>query len=266
MAQGTADLTILSNILSLLQAGDLSSTEKLNGISDLATAYKLFNLKESVVGECGLTVQSGPFKGMKWLERASEGTFIPKLLGAYERELHDAIKRILAKDYCRIINIGCAEGYYAIGMARSTIDTVIYAFDIDEQARKLCEKLAVLNSVSVIVDGLCDHNRLQNLSGPGTLIFCDIEGAEVTLLNPDYAPSLAESDLLVELHPMVSGEETGAHVLPRFEATHSIERISPAGRDTSAYPALAALSQADQLMALVERTEPTSWAYMTVRP
>ena len=78
MVNGTAELTILRNILSLLQAGDLSSTEKLNGISDIANAYRLFSLKEPVIGKCGLTVQSGPFKGMKWLEQTSEGSFLPK--------------------------------------------------------------------------------------------------------------------------------------------------------------------------------------------
>lgn len=265
MVHGTAELTILRNILSLLQAGDLSSTEKLNGISDIANAYRLFSLKESVIGKCGLTVQSGPFKGMKWLEQTSEGSFIPKLLGAYELELHGAIKRVLAKDHRRIINIGCAEGYYAVGLARATIDAEIYAFDIDDQARALCAELAALNDVSVIIDELCDHSRLQNLAGPGALIFCDIEGAEVALLDPVCVPSLAESDLLVELHPTASGEETGVSVLPRFEATHSIELIPTAGRDTGAYPALAALSQANQLLALVERTECTSWAYITVR-
>jgi hypothetical protein len=87
----------------------------------------------------------------------------------------------------------------------------------------------------------------------------------VDLLDPNCVPALAESDLLVELHPIAGGGETGAHILPRFEATHKIEPIPPVGRDTGAYPALAGLSQAAQLLALMERTEPTSWVYMTAR-
>jgi len=265
MAHGTAALAILRNILTLLQAGDLSSADKLNGIGDLANAYRLFGLKEIIVEQCGLTVQSGPFEGMKWLERAAEGSFIPKLLGAYELELHGAIDRVLVKGHCRIVNIGCAEGYYAVGLARAVMDAEIYAFDIDDRARALCAELAALNDVSVVIEGLCDQTRLQSLAGLGSLVICDIEGAEVDLLDPNCVPALAESDLLVELHPIAGGGETGAHILPRFEATHKIEPIPPVGRDTGAYPALAGLSQAAQLLALMERTEPTSWVYMTAR-
>src|SRR5947209_10340484 len=68
---------------------------------------------------CGLAVQDGPFKEMKLAESTSwgDGDTLPKLLGCYEAELHPAVNEALGKDYAAVINVGCAEGYYAIGFA-----------------------------------------------------------------------------------------------------------------------------------------------------
>src|SRR6478672_6897407 len=66
----------------------------------------------------GLVVQHGPFKGMKYPGVNSVGSaLIPKLLGSYERELHPLIDSICAGQYDQVVDIGCAEGYYAVGLA-----------------------------------------------------------------------------------------------------------------------------------------------------
>lgn len=64
-----------------------------------------------------------------------------------------------------VINVGCAEGYYAIGMARAMPDSHIYAYDIDEEAQCLCRKMAKLNSVAerVTIRGGCDCAELNSL-------------------------------------------------------------------------------------------------------
>ena len=41
---------------------------------------------------------------------------IPKLLGSYEQELQPLLQRLAAQNYSEIVDIGCAEGYYAIGL------------------------------------------------------------------------------------------------------------------------------------------------------
>jgi hypothetical protein len=265
MAAGAAETALLREIIALLQAGDLSGGDKLRRIGALTDAYRLLGLRGTLIAQTGLTVQAGPFAGMRWLETAAEGSYIPKLIGGYELELHDAVARIVEAGYARIVNIGCAEGYYAVGLKRLLPEADVFAFDIDEKARAHCAELARLNGVDLEIDGLCDPARLQALAGAGALVLCDIEGAETELIDPDAVPALRESTLLVELHPMEGGGDTGDILLPRFAASHAVEVIDPAGRDTGAYPALADWPQPDQLLALLERTEPTRWAFMTAR-
>ena len=50
---------------------------------------------------------------------------------------------------------GCAEGYYAVGMARLAPEITVYAYDIEERARIACADLAQRNGVAdrVIVGG-----------------------------------------------------------------------------------------------------------------
>ncbi len=67
-------------------------------------------------------VQSGPFAGMKLSQNEvwKDGNLGTKLLGCYEKELHgfieDEIKR-LSNRPSRIVDIGCAEGFYSVGLA-----------------------------------------------------------------------------------------------------------------------------------------------------
>jgi hypothetical protein len=42
-------------------------------------------------------------------------TFIPKIIGSYECELHPAIEEIIVNNYAEVWDVGCAEGYYAVG-------------------------------------------------------------------------------------------------------------------------------------------------------
>jgi hypothetical protein len=63
----------------------------------------------------GLHVRSGPFAGMDYVVNAAEGAFLPRILGVYERELHPDLTAFAAEGLDHVIDIGCAEGYYAVG-------------------------------------------------------------------------------------------------------------------------------------------------------
>src|SRR5215813_4226420 len=68
----------------------------------------------------GNRVLTGPFKGMIVTDQPNwdDGNSTLKLLGCYEHELWDAIELAITRKPSAVINIGCAEGYYAIGLAR----------------------------------------------------------------------------------------------------------------------------------------------------
>ena len=62
-------------------------------------------------------VSQGPFQGMRYLALAYCSEVLPKLVGTYECELIPGIEAICQAGCDRIVDIGAAEGYYAVGMA-----------------------------------------------------------------------------------------------------------------------------------------------------
>lgn len=67
-----------------------------------------------------LVVKSGPFRGLQYIVAESIcSALVPKLLGSYESELHETLERLLCNDYDLVLDIGCAEGFYAVGIAKT---------------------------------------------------------------------------------------------------------------------------------------------------
>ena len=90
-----------------------------------------------------LIVRHGPFKGMKYSSMDSFGrALFPKLIGSYEREIQHIIEEACRQEYTEVINVGCAEGYYAIGFAIRIPTVKIYAYDANQDAVHVCQKMA----------------------------------------------------------------------------------------------------------------------------
>jgi hypothetical protein len=68
----------------------------------------------------GDAIIDGPFVGMTYPDFGITHVdlFAPKLLGIFERELHPSIEGLIADAPSQIINIGSAEGFYAVGLVR----------------------------------------------------------------------------------------------------------------------------------------------------
>src|SRR5262245_23148239 len=81
------------------------------------------------------TVASGPFQGMRYLRFSHASAYIPKLLGIYERELAPCIKRAVEQRPRLVVDLGAAEGYYAIGMARRLPCAQVLAFETVAESR-----------------------------------------------------------------------------------------------------------------------------------
>jgi len=154
-----------------------------------------------------LTVAGGPFQGMRYPSAQPFGSaLLPKLLGSYESELHPFLNELLVKKYTSIVDIGCGEGYYAVGLALRFPNTPVYAFDTNPHARRLCSEMVDLNGVSATVQigDLCDQAALNALPlGDKALIVCDCEGYERVLFTPEIAAHLAKHDLIVEAHDFI---------------------------------------------------------------
>jgi hypothetical protein len=223
---------------------------------------------EKFVQRYGHVVQGGPFRGMKYVAD-TPSTSLAQLVGCYEAELHLPLRTVIESRPTVIIDIGCAEGYYAVGLARELPDCTVFAFDIDVRAQKLCRELALLNGVGdrVIVGAECSPAELERRLAPGAFVFCDCEGGERDLLDPAQAPNLRSANILVELHDHVFVDfNLTEAILARFKPTHEITLISQATRKAADYPSIADFLPGDQSLCLFEHRLPDQqWALIAAK-
>ena len=212
----------------------------------------------------GTKVHSGPFAGMDYVARATEGALVPRLLGTYESELHPHLEALVAEGLDCVIDVGCAEGYYAVGLARMAPDIAVYAYDIDEAARLACAELAAKNGVAerVIIGGEFTPDGFEAFKGRRALVLVDAEGAELDILQPALSPALAGMSVIVETHD-VYRKGALATMTERFSATHDIIRVDQQPKTFDMPDWLAELPHLDQLLAVWEwRIKPTPWLVM----
>jgi hypothetical protein len=205
----------------------IQSIRSRNYQQQLLKEWGVYQSTVEVAAQYGRTILDGPFRGMKYPIRALLNRHgIPILFGTYELELHPIIEEVTSRRYNRIIDIGCAEGYYAVGLARKT-EATIYAFDCEPRERYYCRRMARENGVAdrVHVGDWCSTRTLRSLAIERCLVIADCEGYEVQLFSDDVVAALKSCDLIIELHE-VPGMDVRAVLLERFLSTHDARLIT----------------------------------------
>lgn len=186
-------------------------------------------------------VLRGPFSGMRFIrdERDSALFHIPKLLGIYERELNGCLEQACTLNFPLIIDVGAAEGYYAVGMALRNPKARVIAFEGESKSRVALGKKARLNQVESRVEicGNCEPEDLERVlaDAPRPFLICDVEGCEAALLDPVAVPSLRRAWILGELHEFIQRGIT-EKIRERFVATHKITHIWQQERTIADFP------------------------------
>lgn len=245
---------------------------QLNNALRLLAKWRSVLIQNTLLQQHGTTVMQGPLQGLDFLPQSAEGCHIAKLLGCYEQPLQPHIEAAIHAGYGTILNIGCAEGYYAVGMARRMPHTRVLAFDLNPVAQQTCAALAAKNGVAprVQVGALFkpeDFAAHAASAAHQVLVLCDIEGAERDLLNPASAPALQGMDLIVESHECLSAGITQT-LIDRFTPTHHITLVQDDGQRQLAQPPqwFNNLAHLDQLLATWEwRSGPTPWLVMRAK-
>src|SRR5450759_2735864 len=124
-------------------------------------------------------VQAGPFTGQVIaFTDPKYGTYAPKLLGLYERELHLIVEKICRCAPDIILNIGAGDGYYAIGFARRLPTSKIITFESESKTRDNLTRNAQLNEVSsqIEIHDTCGTAELRDTLKHSTIttIVCDV--------------------------------------------------------------------------------------------
>ena len=240
------------------------SAKNLEQALRLLSMWRSTLLANTIIAKDGVTVQAGPFAGMTYVGAGSEGSTASRLLGTYETSLHPIVAQITRTDYQQIVDVGCAEGYYAVGFARLMPHVQVLAHDLDPVARQKCAELARMNGVAdrVQIGGEIGHADFDICARAKTLVICDIEGAEAQLLDPALAKGLQSADVLVEVHDCFT-PGLSAKIAQRFAATHDVQLIHRAQTAQPLPEWMDSLSDLDRALALWEwRMGPTPWLWM----
>ena len=218
-------------------------------------------------------VLHGPFAGLKYPELRSAGSALyPKLLGSYEAELQSWIREICNSDYTEIVDIGCAEGYYAVGLARAIPDARVYAYDVAPKAQQLCAACAVANRVGerISVRGRFEAKDLLDIHiRRRGLIICDCEGEEIRIFTQDRGHAFSQWDILLETHDFID-INISTTLTALFRETHEV-RVLLSTDDiqkakTYTYPEIADFDLETRRMLLAEcRPSIMEWMFLKAR-
>ena len=174
-----------------------------------------------------IKVVSGPFSGMKYAQLRSYGSKIyPKILGTYESEIQDFFYKKMHL-YNRLVDIGAAEGYYAVGAAYSNPDLNVVAYEASNKAVNFLKSNAQANNVLERVEVRAEFTPRDinnNTFDRHTLILCDVEGYEDSIFSIDTIEHFKESSLIIETHDMCVPGIT-KKLIGLFNNTHSIQVV-----------------------------------------
>jgi predicted O-methyltransferase YrrM len=213
-------------------------------------------------------VLTGPFRGMSYGSQSFCSTLGPKLLGTYELEIHHLVEDAIARQPNLIVDVGTAEGYYAVGLAMRLPHARVVGFDIDRVAQTLVAKTAGRNQIGsrLEVRGECSPAILNSVldTDGNPLIICDCEGYEDILLSPSAVPNLAKASILVELHDF-SHRGITERIAQRLAPTHHVQTVTSRLRTAADFPKEARITNPAIDLMNEHRPGAMNWHYAVPR-
>ncbi len=171
-------------------------------------------------------VLAGPFAGMRYAQTAAVGSMLwPKLLGTYESEIFPCFETMnRSASYNRIMDVGFAEGFYLVGLGRMFQNADLVGFDVEEEAKQLCQANAAVNGIDenrLKLHGGFDAGIFREELGDESLVVIDCEGFENDVINSLAPEDFEKADWLIETHDhLVDG--TTERMTLAFADTHDV--------------------------------------------
>ncbi|WP_068322660.1 FkbM family methyltransferase [Polynucleobacter yangtzensis] len=249
--------------------------ERIKKLKLTTEARTLQHIKDKVCkyikSETKCTVIDGPFRGLKLSEDRNWGNsndLTTQILGTYEREIVDLIA-LLSSPNGVFIDIGGANGFYAVGVAKCLSFSSVYVYELSAEGRREISINAVLNDVDpfIKIGGKFDNNTVsqdwveaKNSTG---VILIDIEGGEFELMNPEFFSVFSRFNIIVELHDFLDPNTHMVDVLiQNSNATHEVKFLRNNGRNPASINLLNHLPEDYQWIACSEsRLRAMSWAH-----
>jgi hypothetical protein len=208
---------------------------------------------------CKGAISQGPLKGLQlnrdtWWGKSDLGA---QCLGLYEKEVLDCISAQAPFD--TFLDIGAADGYYAVGLLHAKMTKKAICFEISEEGQRATSENWLRNEEpgELEIHGEANEKSIasvaSNLTGK-TLVLIDIEGFEFQLLSKEVIAALGKCAVIIEIHNWVDGfENKYPDLLKNLDSFFDITIISPSERNTQSIELLRSYTDDNRLLVSSER-------------
>lgn len=208
---------------------------------------------------CEGKVLQGLFCGLQlnrntWWGKSDLGA---QCLGLYEKEILDLISA--QGPFNTFLDIGAADGYYAVGLLHAKMAKKAICFEISEDGQRAIERNWRLNAKpgKLEVYGKADEHSISSIAEKlceNTLVLIDVEGFEFELLSPELIAILAQCNVILEIHNWIEGFAEKYPVLLRnLDKYFDISVIAPSDRNTQNIELLRSYTDDNRLLVSSER-------------
>ena len=219
----------------------------------------------------------GPYKGMFFSENNhwGIGDLGPKIIGLYEFEVQNKLLDLISNfNIENFVNIGAAEGYHAIGIAKKTEIQNFVLYEIDIKGKEILKENILKNELkkNVTIKSEASLNSFYELNKKldfsKTLFLIDIEGSELELFNDEILELLRSSILIIENHKFLLNKEKQKkyqELISKFKNKFNFEIIKNNGRNISQINELNNLSE-NELMMICSENRPKMMEWFIITP
>ena len=213
----------------------------------------------------------GPFKGMSLSQKTWWGEFdyASKILGCYESQVIEKIVSF-SKPNSLFIDVGAADGFFAIGLVRSKFFERAECFEISAKGHEVIMDNAIRNDVSneIKLHGEAAANEILQFKqeGHNMVLLCDIEGGEFALFDEVTLKLLQGSQIVIELHPhkINDGKIQRKALIERAQRYYSVELLKRFPIPVGSFEELAEFNDNERMLAFSEgRGEAGEWLVLT---
>ncbi|MDA8536875.1 hypothetical protein N9L23_05930 [Alphaproteobacteria bacterium] len=218
-------------------------------------------------------VYSGEYLGMELSDNKSwnKSDLASLLLGCYELHIQKTLVKLCGGNKV-FIDIGAADGFHAIGLARRGAVTKSICFEISRYGQKIIAENAVRNNVAQMVEinGIATEDKVIEVlkalpKNDTAVMLIDIEGGEYELVNNKLLGALRNHHLVIELHEFYSDQRRKSKLLIENLSKHfEIEILGPEALNPNDYSILDNMDDDKKWMALSEgRPSKMRWIVAT---
>lgn len=210
----------------------------------------------------------GPFKGLilpsqRWWGTATVSTMI---LGMYEREIVEEISDV-SEQFSYFVDIGAADGFYAVGVLVANKFHHSFAFEISEKGRKSIRANAQINGVDSLISiyGKAEIDFFKMIPpniGERSVVLIDVEGFEFNLVTKEFCDFFQKSIIFIEIHEwmVANGESALVNLINICSNKFEVNYIKSGCRNPNIYPELDCFEEEFRWLACSEgRTKPQIW-------